>query len=42
MNYIEMTLLCEGCEEECGGSSCEVWRHFKEAALDEIDGADKS
>ncbi len=42
MNYVEMTLICEGCEDECGGDACTLKRRIKEATPDEIGEADES
>jgi len=36
LTYIDVCHLCKDCKDECGGSSCEVWRHSKEAAPEEI------
>ena len=42
MNHIEMTLLCEECEGDCGGAACALKRHSAEAHSKEIAVADKS
>jgi hypothetical protein len=36
MNFIEMTLICDGCNDDCSGDACALKRRIKEAAPDEI------
>lgn len=42
MNHIEMTHICKGCNDDCGGGTCALKRRTEEAAPDEIVEADES